>query len=271
LLFKRIFRDLDESLRVKAGGSVMVVPDFMVSTGAWLAPVAAIACVGIAAAAILLRDYLRVERRALALEAQVSQLETQVRSLMDNAARERVPAFPARIDCPATTRLAFAMPETAASADSAAGAEPALANDAKGSPGPKRVLLAEDDEANALFAVKSLERVGAIIDWAKDGVEAVTMIEEAFAGSRPDYDLVLMDLRMPRLGGLDATRQIRALEAAIGRPEPLCIAAVTATAMRKDRLGAHEAGMSVFVSKPYAADALTQLLDHGAGGFAHAS
>jgi CheY-like chemotaxis protein len=253
-------------------------PDFMVSTGAWLAPVAAIAFVGIAAAAILLRDYLRVERRALALEAQISQLETQVRSLLDKAERERMPAFPAGTDFPfrtdfsARTSPPFAMPETAlSSAETPARVEPARIEDAKGSPGPKRVLLAEDDEANALFAVKSLERVGAIIDWAKDGVEAVTMIEEAFAGSRPDYDLVLMDLRMPRLGGLDATRQIRALEAAIGRPEPLCIAAVTATAMRKDRVGAHEAGMSVFVSKPYAADALTQLLNHGPGGFAHAS
>jgi CheY-like chemotaxis protein len=138
-------------------------------------------------------------------------------------------------------------------------------------PGPKRVLLAEDDEANALFALKSLERVGAIIDWAKDGVEAVTMVEEAFAGSRPEYDLVLMDLRMPRLSGIEATRQIRALEAAIGRPEPLCIAAVTATAMRKDRLSAHEAGMSVFISKPYAADTLAQLLPRSPDDLARAS
>jgi CheY-like chemotaxis protein len=137
--------------------------------------------------------------------------------------------------------------------------------------GPKRVLLAEDDEANALFAVKSLERVGAIIDWAKDGLEAVNLVEEAFAGQRPEYDLVLMDLRMPHLGGLDATRQIRALEDTIGRPDRLRIAAVTATAMRKDRQSAQEAGMSVFISKPYAADALVQLLGEPTDGLARAS
>jgi CheY-like chemotaxis protein len=244
----------------------MVVPDFMVSSGAWLAPAAAIACVGVAAAAILLRDYLRVERRALALEAQVSQLQSQVRSLVDHAERERMPV--ARAMSAPQAAVPNKGPETTLDAAIEAFAE---SEAGAASPGPKRVLLAEDDEANALFAVKSLERVGAIIDWAKDGLEAVTMIEEAFAGSRPDYDLVLMDLRMPRLGGLDATRQIRALEAAIGRPEPLRIAAVTATAMRKDRISAQEAGMSVFVSKPYAADALAQLLERSPDGLAHAS
>ena len=232
----------------------------MMSVGAWFAPVAAIAILGVAAAAILLRDYLRVERQMVALKAEVERLQNQFDTLRDAAERAPAPAGPASAPV-ARIEPVPAMPHPAI--DRSAEVEPRS--------GPKRVLLAEDDEANALFAVKSLERVGAIIDWAKDGLEAVNLVEEAFAGQRPEYDLVLMDLRMPHLGGLDATRQIRALEHAIGRPDRLCIAAVTATAMRKDRQSAQEAGMSVFISKPYAADALVQLLGEPADELARAS
>jgi CheY-like chemotaxis protein len=258
LYFKRIFRDFDEeSSGLGLGGFVMGVPDFMMSVGAWFASVAAIAMLGVAAAAILLRDYLRVERQLVALSVEVARLHNEIDVLRDAAERAPAPA-PAPV---ARLEPVPALPTSVI--DRSAEVEPRS--------GPKRVLLAEDDEANALFAVKSLERVGAIIDWAKDGLEAVTLVEEAFAGQRPEYDLVLMDLRMPHLGGLDATRQIRALEHAIGRPDRLCIAAVTATAMRKDRESAQDAGMSVFISKPYAADALVQLLGDPADALARAS
>ena len=171
----------------------MGVPDFMMSVGAWFAPVAAIAILGVAAAAILLRDYLRVERQMVALKAEVEQLQNQFDTLRDAAERAPAPAGPASAPV-ARIEPVPAMPHPAI--DRSAEVEPRS--------GPKRVLLAEDDEANALFAVKSLERVGElIIDWAKDGLEAVNLIEEAFAGQRPEYDLVLMDLRMPHLGGLD--------------------------------------------------------------------
>jgi CheY-like chemotaxis protein len=133
------------------------------------------------------------------------------------------------------------------------------------------VLLAEDDEVNALLAVKSLEKAGALIDWAKDGAEAVALVEEVLSGQRPGYDLVLMDLRMPRLNGLEATRRIRLLETAAGRPAPLRIAALTATTMRQDRLDAQAAGMNLFLSKPYNASALIQLLDSTEGDRARAA
>lgn len=214
------------------------------SPGAWLAPAAAAAALATMAAAVLLRDFLRVERRAVALEAEVEQLRSDLRALTRR--RDGVAAPPVLV----------ARTETPP-APSAGSMPPTTGEDR---PGAKRVLLAEDDEAHALFAVKSLERVGAVIDWAKDGLEAVALVEEALAGRRPDYDMVLMDLRMPNLTGLDATRRIRALEAAAGRPEPVFIAAVTATAMRKDRSDAEAAGMNAFVSKPYGATALAQLL-----------
>jgi CheY-like chemotaxis protein len=124
---------------------------------------------------------------------------------------------------------------------------------------------------NGLFAAQSLEMAGALVDWARDGVDAVTSIEASFAGTSPSYDLVLMDIRMPRLDGLAATRRIRALEADQGRAQPLRIVALTATTMPQDRLAAEEAGIDGFLAKPYRADALVRLLPPKTEGLARAS
>ena len=109
-----------------------------------------------------------------------------------------------------------------------------------------RVLIAEDNDINALLAVKGLERLGAAVDRARDGAEAVSLAEAAFAG-RP-YDLVLMDIRMPGLDGLEAARRIRRLEAALGRP-PCRIVALTADA-RTDEAAARAAGLEGVLAKP---------------------
>jgi CheY-like chemotaxis protein len=69
-----------------------------------------------------------------------------------------------------------------------------------------------------------------------------------------------MDIRMPHMDGLEATRRIRELESVQRRGEPLRIVALTATAMRQDRMAAEEAGFSGYLSKPYRADALARLL-----------
>jgi CheY-like chemotaxis protein len=139
----------------------------------------------------------------------------------------------------------------------------------------RRVLLAEDNETNAQLVLNSLENTGAMIDWARDGEEAVALVEQSFADVRPAYDLVLMDMRMPKLDGLAATRGIRALEERFRRPVPIRIVALTATAMKRDRKAAHEAGVDGFLPKPYQAQALLQLLaspGSGAGvGLARAS
>jgi CheY-like chemotaxis protein len=126
------------------------------------------------------------------------------------------------------------------------------------------VLLAEDDEVNALLALQSLERIGALVDWAQDGDEALSMVKSSFSGDRPVYDVILMDLRMPRVDGYEATRQIRRLESALQRPEPARIIAISATTMRQDRAAAAAAGIDIFLPKPYSPETLLDALSPSA-------
>ena len=105
------------------------------------------------------------------------------------------------------------------------------------------ILAAEDNQTNRLLLRKVLDRTGADLQMANDGVEAV----EKYRELRPD--LVLMDMSMPRKSGLDATRDIRAAETAENwarRP----ILALTANAFDQDREQCLEAGMDGFLTKP---------------------
>ena len=105
-----------------------------------------------------------------------------------------------------------------------------------------RVLVVEDNEVNQMVASGLLESLGCSVDVACDGVEAVRLL------SRPhEYAAVLMDCRMPRLDGYDATREIRSCEPA-GRRVP--IIAMTASAMEDERHRCLAAGMDDFLSKP---------------------
>ncbi|WP_157619001.1 PAS domain S-box protein [Skermanella stibiiresistens] len=115
-----------------------------------------------------------------------------------------------------------------------------------------RILLAEDDRTNQLVAVTMLERLGLRVDVAANGFEAVEAVS-----SRP-YDLVLMDVMMPDMDGMQATRAIRALPGAAGR---IPILAVTANAFSHDRDACLSAGMNGFVSKPIASDRLIQAIE----------
>lgn len=107
---------------------------------------------------------------------------------------------------------------------------------------PLRILLAEDNLVNQKVALRMLKRLGYEADVADNGVEAVKSISV-----RP-YDVILMDVQMPEMDGLEATRHIRAEGAAIA-PQPYIIA-MTAAAMQLDRDKCLEAGMNDFVSKP---------------------
>ncbi len=105
---------------------------------------------------------------------------------------------------------------------------------------PLRVLLAEDNPMNQKLALRLLSRMGVTADVASDGLEAIA------ADEREHYDVILMDVQMPGLDGLEATRRIRAG----GRDHRPWIIAMTANAMEGDREACLAAGMDDYVSKP---------------------
>jgi PAS domain S-box-containing protein len=122
-----------------------------------------------------------------------------------------------------------------------------------------RVLLAEDNPINALLATKALERLGAVVLWARDGAEAVARLQEA-ATSPTRFDLALVDIRMPILDGLEAARQVRAHEETNRLPR-LRLVALTANVQAEDQAAALAAGFDGFLSKPLDLKALPPLLE----------
>lgn len=120
-----------------------------------------------------------------------------------------------------------------------------------------RVLLVEDNDLNAEIAQFTLGRAGAVVTHAKDGESAV----ETFAASAPhEYDVVLMDIMMPGIDGLEATRRIRALDREDAATTP--IIAVSANAFADDRRLSREAGMDAHLSKPVSSGELVEALAH---------
>jgi CheY-like chemotaxis protein len=102
-------------------------------------------------------------------------------------------------------------------------------------------LLAEDNNVNQRVALAMLAKGGHEIDIANDGVEALMM------ASQKQYDVVLMDVQMPNMSGVDATRKIRRLP---GPNADVPIIAMTANAMVGDRESYLAAGMNDYISKP---------------------
>jgi CheY-like chemotaxis protein len=117
----------------------------------------------------------------------------------------------------------------------------------------RRVLLAEDNEINALLAKRVLEKCGCDYVAVANGEEAVAAVRSALEGTRPPIDLVLMDIFMPRLDGLEATRAIRELYAAHPgfRDRVPPIVALTASAFAEDKKRYFEAGMDDYLAKPF--------------------
>ncbi len=108
--------------------------------------------------------------------------------------------------------------------------------------GPLKILLGEDNVMNQKFGVRVLTKVGHSVDVASNGIEVLEALERA------SYDVVLMDIQMPELDGLETTRQIRQREAGTGEHIP--IIAMTASAMKGDKENCFEAGMDGYISKP---------------------
>jgi CheY-like chemotaxis protein len=122
------------------------------------------------------------------------------------------------------------------------------------------VLIAEDNEINALLAQAMLGKLGHIPTVVADGNAAVNAVIDAHAMGAP-YDLVLMDLHLPGMDGLEATRKIRALPGAGRVP----VIALTANAFAEDRAACSEAGMDAFVVKPFDRDQLDEAISKARG------
>jgi PAS domain S-box-containing protein len=116
-----------------------------------------------------------------------------------------------------------------------------------------RVLLAEDNAVNQKLAVRLLEKQGHRVTVASDGRQALNAVE------REEFDIVLMDIQMPEMDGLEATAAIRARERTTGRHVP--IIALTAHAMRGDRERCLSAGMDGYLSKPIGTRELLELIE----------
>src|SRR4051812_48843724 len=115
-----------------------------------------------------------------------------------------------------------------------------------------RVLVVEDNAVNRLLAQRLLEKRGYLVATANNGVEAIAVTE------RDSFDVILMDIQMPEMSGLEATSIIRARE--IGSGVRSRIIALTAHARDEDRERCLAAGMDDFVSKPFKVDDLLSVL-----------
>jgi signal transduction histidine kinase/CheY-like chemotaxis protein/HPt (histidine-containing phosphotransfer) domain-containing protein len=134
---------------------------------------------------------------------------------------------------------------------------PAAVPEVAGAARPMRILVADDVPANLMVARALLESAGHVVDTVADGVLALEALAAADEGTGPAYDAVLMDVMMPRLNGMEATRRIRALPGPAAR---IPILAVTASAYPEDVAACHEAGMDDHVVKPIDRATLLQKL-----------
>ncbi|MEM7537445.1 MAG: response regulator [Chloroflexota bacterium] len=119
---------------------------------------------------------------------------------------------------------------------------------------PFAILLAEDNVLNAKVARRLLKRFGYQVDWVKDGKEAVSAVQEK------SYDVVLMDIQMPELNGIEATQQIRQMQLSDAMNQPYIIA-VTADTTLEDSTTRQDAGLDGYIGKPLAPDIITSELE----------
>jgi two-component system sensor histidine kinase/response regulator len=124
-------------------------------------------------------------------------------------------------------------------------------------PGAKRILLAEDNLVNQRVAVRILENAGHVIVTANNGIEALAAL------AKEEFDLVLMDIQMPEMDGIEAVAAIRLKEKLSG--DHLQIVAMTAHAMSGDEARCLAAGMDGYISKPIRSRDLVELVEKQGG------
>jgi CheY-like chemotaxis protein len=105
-------------------------------------------------------------------------------------------------------------------------------------------------------ALVTLEKLGHTTDLAENGKIAVEMF------AKKEYDLVLMDMFMPEMDGLEATRLIRQFEAGNPGRNPVHICAITANTSQEDEEKCYQAGMNSYISKPFRLEELVKVLNH---------
>lgn len=132
-------------------------------------------------------------------------------------------------------------------------------------PRKRRVLLAEDNAINALLAESVLAKAGCETRLVTNGLQAIETIRASFAGSIPAFDIILMDVHMPELDGLEAAVEITRLAKALAATRPPIIA-LTANAFAEDRMRCLDAGMSDYLAKPFERAELLTILDHWCQG-----
>jgi CheY-like chemotaxis protein len=129
---------------------------------------------------------------------------------------------------------------------------------------PLRILLAEDNDINALLALSLLNRDGHKVVHAKNGLEAVNLATKpkTMQAKQHSFDLILMDIHMPDLDGLRATRAIRKAERLAGfdKFQAIPIIALTANAFKEDKEKCLAAGMTNYLSKPIDPEVFHQMI-----------
>lgn len=116
------------------------------------------------------------------------------------------------------------------------------------------ILLAEDNAVNQKLAIKMLERMGHTVTVTANGIGALELLEKM------NFDLILMDVQMPEMDGLEATRTFRDREKTVGGHVP--IIAMTAYAMKGDKERCLESGMDGYISKPISGQELYETIEH---------
>ena len=120
----------------------------------------------------------------------------------------------------------------------------------------KKILLVEDNELNREIAVTILEDAGMIVDTANDGTDAV---ERMVSATEDQYDLILMDIQMPKMDGYTATKEIRTLNN--NKKANIPIVAMTANAFEEDKEKAFKTGMNGHLAKPINIDMILKMMD----------